>query len=332
MNGSTAPLSNSLSLHIPESPTDDSEAHAVLLSLAERKTRSVLAPLLTDHVLAVTRGADWPVRRAAMEAILRRSAFASRDALRVASRPAAGNVLGTYRTRRERSRHRPYVTFLESLRPLRGSCGCADFLRNSLGICKHLLVVLEGLAAQPERLRRAMSVERAAASGEAPRLIWDPIRPLTGAGDWLDRIRLVGRGTRRDVARWFQAGTNGDRSVASSHADDPQKRLRLVEHLLSLAAAGGARGEIQADPAIVALLGEERERLRVASGRLDGSALRTALRSLKRKLYPYQLEGVERAIGAARLLLADDMGSARRRKQLPSAMRCGGRGRSRAGW
>ncbi|MGH7858344.1 MAG: DEAD/DEAH box helicase, partial [Candidatus Binatia bacterium] len=275
----------------------------MLLSMAERKTKTALAPLLTDHVLAVTAGADWPVVRAGMEAVLRRVAFAARDGLRLASRPARGGVFGTYRTRRAASRARPYTTVLESMRPLRGSCDCADFLRSSLGLCKHLLAVLDSLATGA-RFRGAVDPARRA-NGRKLRLVWDPVRPLTGAGDWLDRLRLVGNGPSR-IARAFGPAANGARRLATTRADDPKRRLRLVEDLLT--AATTRRGVVDAEPAVVALLREERERLGAEAAGLDRTAVRAGLRTLRRKLYPYQIEGVERAVQVGRLLLADDMG------------------------
>src|SRR5205814_5830666 len=108
------------------------------------------------QALAVSKGADWPVLRAAMEAILRRVALASQDDLRVASRPKRGGF-GTYTTKKRRGPARPYLTSLSRLDPLRASCDCDDFLRNSLGLCKHVIVVLEDLARSPRRVAQSPS-------------------------------------------------------------------------------------------------------------------------------------------------------------------------------
>jgi hypothetical protein len=274
--------------------------------MAERKTRAALAPLLADHVLAATPGADWPVQRAAMEAVLRRGVFATRDDLTVATPPAGGKPLGTYRTRRRGARSRPYRTLLASLTPLRGSCDCPDFLRNSLGLCKHLLVVLDALAARPARLRRALATAGNGAARSGRALVWDPIRPLVGAGDWLARVGLAGTGAMPRAGRWRRADRHGERRLADDHARDPARRLRLVEALLALAAR--SQNGAGAEPAVVALLREERERLRPAAGAPRAAELQGALRSLRRRLYPYQRQGIERAVRAGRLLLADDMG------------------------
>ena len=290
----------------PGIPADESEARAVLLAMAERKTRVALAPLLVDHVLAVTDGADWPVRRAAMEAVLRRSSFAARDGLAIATSPAGGRPFGIYRTRHAGARSRPYRTLLASLDPLRGSCDCPDFLRNSLGLCKHLLVALDALAARPARSRRAIGAAAGGSSHGGGRLVWNPVRPLMGTGDWLARLGMAGDGATRPSAVWQRPSGDGVQRLVSTHADDPAKRLRLVQELLALATR--ERGGASAEPAVVALLREEQERLQPAAAAPRAAELRSALRSLRRKLYPYQHEGIERAVRAGRLLLADDMG------------------------
>ena len=89
--------------------------------------------------------------------------------------------------------------------------------------------------------------------------------------------------------------------------DDPTKRLALVEALLKLLPAGD-RGH-RPDPALRALLIGERKRLKwIVKQAMSPAEMKTAFQGLKRTLYPYQREGVERFLAAGRLLLADDMG------------------------
>ena len=89
--------------------------------------------------------------------------------------------------------------------------------------------------------------------------------------------------------------------------DDPTKRLAVVEALLKLLPVG-ALGH-RPDPALRALLIGERKRLKwIVKQALSPAELKTAFQGLKRTLYPYQREGVERFLAAGRLLLADDMG------------------------
>ena len=298
-------------------PADDAEAYRVLLSLAHRKTGAIPAPLLVGHVLSVTRGADWPVRRAAMEALLRRCGFGKQDRLEVASSPRGGAPFGLYATRRAGSTARPYTTWLGSVEPLRGSCDCADYLRNSLGVCKHLLAVLDRLA---QDRKRFVAASNGAASGRSPgtRLVWDPVRPLTGDGDWLERIRLRaepggmdGKVPHHLIRRWLRPDGNGGFVLGSTHRTAPGRRFELVTALAELARADGQRasGDAIAEPAVRALLRIEQTRLeRVTETEAALPAVRRALRSLKRRLYPYQLEGVSRLLTTGRLLLADDMG------------------------
>lgn len=100
---------------------------------------------IATHILGITAGTDPPIQRAAFEALLRRYRFATRDELRVVDHPRGD--LGDYRTARPgatRKSQRPYITRVCALDPIETSCACPDFLRSSLGVCKH------GLAVAPE--------------------------------------------------------------------------------------------------------------------------------------------------------------------------------------
>ena len=130
---------------------------------------------------------------------------------------------------------------------------------------------------------------------------WDPVRPLTGPGDWLARIRWVGGTPDHNLRAWLHRANGGGWTVTVPEAS--QQRLALVERLL------GALQDGNGEPALHALLQEERARLareiQTASSR---KRLRHALHTLKQSLYPYQHDGVERFFERGRLLLADDMG------------------------
>ncbi|MGH9407848.1 MAG: DEAD/DEAH box helicase [Vicinamibacterales bacterium] len=246
------------------------------------------------HVLSVTQGGDWPVQRDALDAVLRRCASAHTDEIQIVGRPR-GRLLGLYATRRRDSRVHPYRTLLRRVEPYDGSCECADFLRNSLGVCKHLVAVLEHVVSK----RRRGDVERELAPEPAP-LRWNPIRPLTGPGDWLARIRWVDGAPDRELRRWLRPAKGNAWMVAVPEAS---QRLALVDRLL--AAPRDGNGE----PALHALLHQERARL--AREMQTGSTrkhLRHALHTLKQSLYRYQHDGVERFLVRGRLLLADDMG------------------------
>lgn len=275
-------------------PITDTEAYQTLLARVKRQTIGLTPEALVTHILAVTKDGDWPVQRDALEAALRRLASARADDVQVVKRASKG-PLGLYATRRRGSRAHPYRTLLHQLDPLDGSCDCPDFLRNSLGLCKHLFAVLEDV-----RKRR-----REARTNQAtPALFpwrWDPIRPLTGAGDWLARVRWVNGTPTGAICRWLRRTGEGGWVVTVPQL--PKQRRALVDAVRESLHGG------QADPALQALLEQERARLeRHARTSAEWREFRRALRTLKQPLYSYQTDGVERFLTEGRLLLADDMG------------------------
>jgi superfamily II DNA or RNA helicase len=351
-------------------PEGFEETWQALLDFAVRPL--VPAPLLAAQALEVTRGADWPVRRAAMEALLRRAKSAENEQLAAVGVPARGRPFGNYTVARpaagsrRRKDQRPYAVYLESLVPFIGSCDCPDFLRGSLGLCKHLIAVVHHVRQRQALLAAALSAPPAVSEQEA-RLSWDAVRPLLGTGDRLLGLRWHdGQGERAAAAsaRRARAHLGEDRLPAPSECPDatranalaltsltapkkrrgggvalartarvaplaparqsprsepqvwtlpeellldPERRHRLLEDLARLVA--DASSGVAIDPAVRALVAEELERsARVQRGRAEAPRLLGQLDSLGRKLYPYQLEGVERFITHGRLLLADDMG------------------------
>lgn len=273
----------------------ETETYQTLLTRAQRRTGGVPAESIVRHVLSVTHGGDWPVQREALEAVLRRCASVQADEIQIVGRPRGG-VLGLYATRRGGSRARPYRTRLHRIEPLAGSCDCADFVRNSLGLCKHLVAVLEHARSK----RRRGELERESAPEPAP-LRWDPVRPLTGPGDWLARIRWADGTPDRDLRRWLRPANGHGWTVAIPRT--PRLRLALVDRLLGVLRDG------ESEPALHALLQHERARLvREIEAASTRNRLHHALRTLKQSLYHYQHQGVERFLMSGRLLLADDMG------------------------
>lgn len=280
-------------------PSNPDPAHTleVLTQLARARFGDLDPAAVARHVIACTPDVDWPVRKAAMEALVRRWKFAERDALRVETRPRSG-IVGDYTTGRAgdkgRRGKRPYTTRLISLDPLRTSCSCADFLRSSLGVCKHGLCILQTIAASstkvPRRSRAATTAPGTSSVG------WEPISPARGIDDRLARLRW--HGPRMPTG--FVAGRPDRRLL-----DNPQARLRLigvVERRL------GFR-DIDREPAVAAVLAEERERAERSLAIAEQAARRSrGLQTLGRTLYPYQRAAVARFFTTGRLLLADDMG------------------------
>ncbi|MFO0958202.1 MAG: SNF2-related protein [Isosphaeraceae bacterium] len=286
-------------------PVESTEAYRTLLSKLGKKGGKIPAEALVRHILAIVPADEWPVRVEALDAVVRRIEAARRDALKIASRPAGGLILGAYSVR-SKAGARPYRTVLEGGDPLAGRCDCPDFLRNSLGLCKHLVAILDQVFSKP----RALQAARKEQAEWAPfGLGWDPIRPLTGPGDWLERVtwrpdeRVTARNAR--ALAWFRPAAGGTFSLKKAYPDRPERRLPLVESLCRVIEAEGEGG----DPALAALLRAERVRLRwIRKLSMTPAQVREGIKGLKKSLYPYQKEGVSRFLSTGRLLLADDMG------------------------
>jgi len=296
----------------------ESDTRVALLEMARGKTGSIPADLLVDQVIAVTVGGDWPVRREAMLAVLRRAAFGRRDDLVVRQRPNAGRPFGIYRTGRRRSLERPYDTFLAGVRPLGASCNCPDYLRNSLGLCKHVLTVLNDLHKRPRVLRQALQASSDANVLDVPAMLWDPIRPLVGMGDWLERVTVHLGGNpslftarqRAIIDKRFAAGPPGCLVLRSTFPNHPKDRLDLVQDLFTLIVPTRQDpAPLATVPAVGALLAPERDRLRqIVAQRWAPRELDREIGRMRQKPYAYQVDGVRHFLAAGRLLLADDMG------------------------
>ena len=295
----------------PEVPSNPEEAFHALVQRVGRRSPKIPAESLVRHIMAIVPPGEWPVRVEATEALIRRVDVAKKDKLRIGSRPTGGRVLGPYATRRGGSSARPYRTVLQGVEPIAARCDCPDFLKNSMAVCKHALAILEHIYAHPRLLQKAIG-EQAEEGATSQRILsWNPIRPLTGEGDWLDRVsasRTIKTNGRPDWAsRWFRAGNDEELVLKRSFADDPNQRLDLVEDLIR--ASRLDTKAVRDDPALQALLTNERERLkRLAKWAMPASEVHAGIKTLKRPLYPYQIQGVERFLAKGRMLLADDMG------------------------
>ena len=123
-------------------------------------------------------------------------------------------------------------------------------------MCKHLLAILDRIAADPARLALAQAARDLETFRH--RLLWNPVRPSLGLGDWLERVQLVdrnGNGTTAmpSVRRRFHDAGDGCFVLHDTHASEPAQRLQLIEELAAIANGGTAR-RLAADPAARALL------------------------------------------------------------------------------
>ncbi|MGE3821130.1 MAG: SWIM zinc finger family protein, partial [Isosphaeraceae bacterium] len=176
----------------PEPPLETTEAYLELRAQIGRKSPELPPDLLVRHVLDLVPASEWPTRVAALDAILRRQESARRERLRVVDKPEGGRMLGLYTTKRRGASVRPYRTVIRGIDPMDTRCDCPDFVKNGLGVCKHALAVLAVIHAKPRRIQLATREQEAARVEPPAGLSWDPIRPLTGFGDWLDRVSWRG--------------------------------------------------------------------------------------------------------------------------------------------
>ncbi len=137
------------------SEVEQTEAYATLMARVGRKSPTIPADVLVRQVLRCVPAHEWPTRVEALDALLRRLESARRDGLRIETRPENGRVLGAYVTRRRGSSVRPYSTVLSAIEPVESRCDCPDFVKNSLGLCKHVMIVLEHLHSKPRLIQQA---------------------------------------------------------------------------------------------------------------------------------------------------------------------------------
>ncbi|KAA3607893.1 MAG: ATP-dependent helicase [Planctomycetota bacterium] len=290
-----------------------SQARQSMLKRARAHMPENLATWVVDHLWHGFPHREPAVLEAALEALTRRWRFAHQDGLNLARKPAQGAPFGLYRTRRRRQEPRPYRTVLQSLDPLAGQCDCKDFLRNSLGLCKHLLVILDHLTRNGLPLQTGLGGDILALEEEGLQLHWHPYRALTGDGDLLAQLFLTGEADPNKSSHraidLFQVAEDGFIRLKQLHRQNAAKRLALVETLMPLVRLRQQGEHPLPDPAARQLLSDERDRLRLQLSNASAARdLEKRLRSLKRKLYPYQVDGVRRLLQRGRLLLADDMG------------------------
>jgi ERCC4-related helicase len=181
-------------------------------------------------------------------------------------------------------------TYRVSLRGLEKGdsyCSCPDFRTNTLGVCKHILKVMQKVKRRftPQQLARAYRRKH--------------LGIHLRYGDDVTLRLLVPEKLDDDVARII--APLRDRPIEDLH--DLLKRVASLEKL-------GQELMIypDAEEFIQQRLLQERLRATVEAIRKDPAnhPLRTSL--LKATLLPYQLDGIAFAAGAGRAVLADDMG------------------------
>jgi superfamily II DNA or RNA helicase len=185
---------------------------------------------------------------------------------------------------------RAYVVTLRALDAPHNGCTCPDFATNLLGTCKHVEAVLHHLRADaPRRWKRA------AGEGPAASYLHLVFEPEESVG-----IRLreaAGPAERRLAARFF--GPEG-KLQGAIEAAWPELARCAIEAGVELPEEVARLGERHSEA-------ERSERRRRAVER-EVRAAGTEQPGLRRRLYPYQVEGVAFLASRGRALLADEMG------------------------
>jgi superfamily II DNA or RNA helicase len=147
---------------------------------------------------------------------------------------------------------RPYAVHVQNLVPFEGSCDCPDFLRGSLGLCKHLLAVVHHVHSTKSLLATALSA-RSRLADHAVRLSWDPVRPLLGAGDRLMGLRWIEPpGMRHGQAPSRKASGHFKEKHPSNAREHPDVARANALAVKELAAPKKGRRGVALDTAVVA--------------------------------------------------------------------------------
>jgi hypothetical protein len=197
-------------------------------------------------------------------------------------------LLGEYQVASPSSR--AYLVTLRALDAAHNGCTCPDFETNLLGTCKHVEAVLHHLRTDaPRRWKRAL------AAGPAATYLHLAFEPEESV-----QLRLAGAARpaeRRLAARFF--GPDG-RLRAAMDVAWPELARSAVEAGVELPAEVVRLGERVSE----AERFERRRRAVEAEVRASGAEQP----GLRRKLYPYQVDGVAFLASRGRALLADEMG------------------------
>ncbi|MCB1174893.1 MAG: DEAD/DEAH box helicase family protein [Leptospiraceae bacterium] len=294
----------------------ETEAWRELSGLAGKRFNPIPADWMNRLVFAACPDRAWPILRDAQKAILRRMQNARLDGLQLDRSPRNKNGTGVYTLKNADGQRRPYRIQIRNLNPLIASCNCSDYCLNSFGICKHILTVVSAILKQEKKISATML--NAPAWPQLPFLYWDPVRPWRGAGDWLDRLRLVEPPGKLDqmskahldlLLLCKQDRSEDDRKwwlLKHSHADQPKKRLHILQVIAEFLQSDSRTAS---DVAIERLLRWDLDKTeRILQSRTLRANLPRHLKGLKGKLYAYQREGVTRFFDSGRLLLGDQMG------------------------
>ena len=298
------------------SSIEELQAYWMLLDMAARSAKPLLPPeLVAVHVMQLYRNASWVIKRAAMDAMLRRMNAVDQEKIKIYQKPDHNQVFGVYRVQRKGGDLRPYEVALMGSHGIDGGCSCPDYARNALHFCKHLGAVLGHFYARKSRQQRFLT----SAGTAVAQVRWVPPLGLDRVDDPLQGLLLrdggsvKGGGFPRDrvsqelLALFVQSADGVWRLKSTPHVDtNLLGRARLIENLAQQIRRTRKRWLI--DTSVLPMLERESERIAWPQEyRMQARSL-AKKNPLAGKLYPYQKQGVQRALEAGRFLLGDDMG------------------------
>ena len=218
----------------------------------------------------------------------RRESRGASELFEIRRRLGGQGIRGEYEVASPSSR--AYLVTLRALDLAHNGCTCPDFATNLIGTCKHVEAVLHHLRTDaPRRWKRALGEPLPASYLH---LVFEPeesvgIRLPEGARPAERRLaaRFFGpdgrlRGALEDV--WPELS----RSAVEAGVEIPGEVMRLGERAIDAARSELRRRKVDAE-------------VRGAGAEQPG---------IRRKLYPYQVEGVAFLASRGRALLADEMG------------------------
>jgi len=284
-------------IQIPLKNLREIQAYWALLDMARGGKFNTPSGYLVNQVLQRFGRERWIIQVAAMEGMLRRLQSAKSEELRLQSRPEGRQVLGFYEVRVRGGASRPYKVLLASAVGVDGSCSCRDYMKSGLGYCKHLAAVMEHWFSSPgleQRFLKAISSWKSRIAMVA--VDGGVLTPWKG-------FSILGDSDSQRKLKQLLVAEN----IREQHNDVVEhKKLWLKKVLASVRQVPSS---VVVDPAVEMVLLEELHRIEwPCRHEALSKDFGKVLNALNIKLYPYQREGVERALERGRFLLADDMG------------------------
>lgn len=270
------------------------------------KKNNILAEVLARHVFSLYGTASFSIMRAGMEATVNRFHSAIKEDLIVSKKPAKGKALGLYKVKRKKGEVRPYKILLSGNKGLEGSCSCEDYQHNTLRWCKHLAAVYLYWHRGPN-VRRRFLREIAKTSSY---LRWYPPVKVKGTPSPLEglEMRKLRKHSNSKLLAQLYSYFDNEGKLNLNRVEQLKDKVKFFG-LLKKCFRYFKEDSLRIDPSIPPLIERQLEELQwpqiYQNNKKD---LLRSINSLNFELYPYQREGVKKALRAGRFLIADEMG------------------------